>query len=161
MRYMMKQRLFTWGDTFIIKDAREQDVFQVHGKVFSIGHQLAFWDMAGNELAYIKQRLLTLSPTYEIYRSGTLYAVIHKELFILFTSKFIIEMPGPCQLVVEGDYTNHEYTFTRDDQVIASVSKAWFTWAETYGVDVADEEDAPLILACTVAIEQSCRDNNT
>ena len=161
MRYVMKQQLFTWGDRFVIKDEQEQDAFQVQGKVFTLGHQLAFLDMAGNELAFIKQKLLAWGPTFEIYRSGELYAVVHKELFTFFTSKFTIEVPGPGYLEVEGDYTNHEYTFARNGQLVAAVSKAWFSWAETYGVNVVDEEDAPLILACTVAIEQTCRESRS
>ncbi len=46
-----------------------------------------------------------------------LYAVVHKELFTFFSSKFTIEVPGPGFLEVEGDYTDHEYTFARNGQV--------------------------------------------
>jgi hypothetical protein len=57
MLYMMKQKLFSWGDDFIIKDENGKDRFFVDGKAFSLGNQLSFQDMAGNELAYIRQKL--------------------------------------------------------------------------------------------------------
>ncbi len=42
MRYVMKQKLFSWGDDFYIRDADGNDVFYVNGKAFSLGNQLSF-----------------------------------------------------------------------------------------------------------------------
>ncbi len=42
MRFVMKQKLFSWGDDFYIKNEQGQDVFFVDGKVFSIGSKLSF-----------------------------------------------------------------------------------------------------------------------
>jgi uncharacterized protein YxjI len=39
--------------------------------------------------------------------------------------------------------------------VVAAVSKRWFAWADTYGVDVADGEDDVLVLACSVVVDLS------
>ena len=41
----------------------------------------------------------------------------------------------------------------RDGDTVATISKKWFRVRESYGVDVAPGEDAPLILAITVAID--------
>jgi hypothetical protein len=38
-------------------------------------------------------------------------------------------------------------------RVVAEVSKKWFAFTDTYGVDIADGEDAVLILASTVVID--------
>jgi hypothetical protein len=59
MIYLMKQKLFSWGDDFTIKDDAGNDRFLVDGKAFSLGNQLSFQDMAGNELAFIRQKLLS------------------------------------------------------------------------------------------------------
>lgn len=53
MRYVMKEKLFAFGDDFTIQNEHGQDVFFVDGKAFSIGDQLSFQDMKGNELAFI------------------------------------------------------------------------------------------------------------
>ena len=47
MRYVLKQKLFSIGGAFSIKDDQGQDVFLVVGKVFSFGHQLSFKDASG------------------------------------------------------------------------------------------------------------------
>jgi uncharacterized protein YxjI len=51
---------------------------------------------------------------------------------------------------------DHEYTFRRGGRVVATVSMRWFSFSDTYGIDVADGEDAVLILASAVVIDQIC-----
>jgi hypothetical protein len=63
MRYIMRQHLFSWGDDFTIKTEDGRNVFFVDGKAFSLGNQLSFQDMQGNELAFIRQKLLSWGPT--------------------------------------------------------------------------------------------------
>jgi uncharacterized protein YxjI len=158
MRFVMKERLLSWGDDFYIKDESDRDVFFVDGKAFSFGDQLSFQDLQGNELAYIKQKLLSWGPTFEIYRDGRLVAVVKKELFSFFRHVFTVDVPGPNDLVAEGDFWDHEYAFSRDGRVMAQVSKRWFAWSDTYGIEIADDEDAVLVLASAVVIDQVCHD---
>lgn len=113
MRYQMRQKLFCFGDDFTIKNAADEDVFFVDGKVFTIVQKLSFQDQHGKELAFIEQKLL-------------------------------------------GGFTDMEYTFTRGAGQVAEVSKRWFNFADTYGVDIADGEDDVLILASTLVIDMVC-----
>lgn len=156
MRYLMKEKLFSWGDDFTIKDASGQDVYFVDGKVFTWGKQLSFQDMAGNELLYIKQKLLRFGPTYEITRDGSPVATVTKELFTLFSCRFVVDVPGPDDLEAKGNFVDHEYEFTQQGQTLAKVSKAWFTFTDTYGVDTLTGTDDVLILASTVVIDAAC-----
>jgi uncharacterized protein YxjI len=156
MRFVMKQKLFSWGDDFYIKDEDGQDIFFVDGKAFSLGDQLSFQDLSGNELAFIKQKLLSWGPTYEIYRAGQLYAVVKKSFFSFLSYKFTVDVPGPDDLEAQGDFLDHEYSFNRSGNMVAEISKRWFSWTDTYGVDIVDGEDTILILACTVVIDMVC-----
>ena len=155
MRYLMRQKLFAFGDDFVIKNDRGEDVFYVDGKALSIGNKLSFQDMRGNELAFIRQRLLSWGPTYDIeYQGGV--ATVKKELFTFFRCAFTIDVPGPGDLEAQGNLTDHEYTFTRGGRTVARVSKTWFSMSDTYGVEIADGEDDVLILASTVVIDMCC-----
>ncbi|HEY5914288.1 MAG TPA: LURP-one-related family protein [Verrucomicrobiae bacterium] len=160
MRYLMKQKLFSWGDDFRIKNDAGEDVFFVDGRAFSLGNKLSFQDLAGNELAFIKQKLLAWGPTYEISRGGELIAVVKKQLFTLFRCRFVVDVPGPDDLEAQGNFLDMEYTFRRGDRPVAEVSKRWFSWADTYGVDIAGGEDPVLILASTVVIDMVCHADN-
>src|SRR5438045_2467594 len=136
MRYILKQKLFSFGDDFLIKDESGRDVYFVDGKAFSFGDKLSFQDLDGHELAFIKQRVLSLGKTYEIVRNSEIAAVVKKHLMSLFHHRFTVDVPGPDDLEAEGSFTDHEYTFRRGDRTVATVSKRWFSWADTYGVDI-------------------------
>src|SRR5690242_10401536 len=139
MRYVMKQKLWAWGDDFTIKDDQGNDHFFVDGKAISFGDKLSFQDMRGNELAFIRQRLLSWGPTYDIeYRGGV--ATVKKELFTFFRAAFTVDVPGPDDLEAQGNLTDHEYPFTRGGREVARVSKTWFSMSDTYGVEVAEGE---------------------
>ncbi len=156
MRYVMRQKLFTLTDDYRITDDGGNDVYLVDGKFIAIGNQLSFRDMQQNELAFIKQKVLNWGPTYEIWHQGELEAVVKKELFTFFHCVFHVDEPGHDSLTAEGDFTDHEYVFTRAGRPVASVSKQWFTFADTYGVEVEEGEDPVLILACAVVIDEAC-----
>jgi uncharacterized protein YxjI len=156
MRYMMKQKLFCWGDDFRIKNDTGADAFFVDGRAFSIGNKLSFQDLNGNELAFIRQKLLSWGPTYEITRGDELLAVVKKQLFTFFRCKFTVDVPGPDDLEAQGSFLDMEYTFDRGGRTVAEVSKRWFSWSDTYGVDIAAGEDDVLILASTVVIDMVC-----
>lgn len=156
MRFVMRQKLFTLTDDYNITDENGKDVYYVDGKLIAIGNQLSFQDMEQNELAFIKQKILNWGPTYEIWHQGELEAVVKKELFTFFHCVFHVDEPGHDALTAEGEFTDHEYVFTRAGRQVASVSKQWFTFADTYGVEVEEGEDPVLILACAVVIDEAC-----
>lgn len=156
MRYIMKQKILSWGNDFRIRNEAGEDVFLVDGRALSIGDKLSFQDMAGKELAFIRQKLLAWGPTYEIYRDGSLAAVVKKKLFTLIHCRFSVDVPGPDDLEAKGSFLDMEYAFSRGDEQVAEISKRWFAWSDTYGVDIRDGEDDVLILAATVVIDLAC-----
>jgi uncharacterized protein YxjI len=156
MRYVLKQKFWSWGDDFRIQDADGKDVFFVDGRAFSWGDKLSFQDMEKNELAFIRQKLLAWGPTYEIEVHGRLVAVVKKKLFTLLRCKFAVDVPGPDDLEAQGSFLDHEYAFERQGREVAQVSKRWFSWTDTYGVDIVGGEDDVLILATAVVIDMVC-----
>jgi uncharacterized protein YxjI len=158
MRYIMKKKLFALGDKFAIRDENGQDAFFVSGRIFAIGHKLSFEDTQGNELLFIRQKLLSFGPTYELYHLGNHVATIKKEIFTFFRAAFDIHVDGQPALHAQGNLSDHEYTVARGDQPVAQISKQWFSFVDTYGVDIADSEDPILILASTVVIDMCCHE---
>ena len=155
MRYLLKQKLFSLGDNFVIKDENGNDVFLIAGQIFSLGHKLSFQDLKGQELAAIKQEFLS-SSTYDLYKGDQLWAVVHKKYFTFFNCTFTVQTSAEGDLLAEGDFADHNYVFTRAGNPIARVSKEWFTLADTYGVEVDQKQDDVLILASTVVIDMCC-----
>jgi len=156
---MMKQKLMSFGDDYTIKDDKGNDLFFVDGKAFSIGSKLSFQDMEGNELAHISQKLLALKKTFRIYRNDELFAEVTKD-WTFFKDNFSIDVPGPNDYKVKGDFIDHEYEFIRGGDTVASVSKRFFSLRDTYGIDVVDGEDDITILSTAVVIDQICHESD-
>ena len=159
MRYLMKQKFWSWGDDFTVKDEQGQDVYFVDGAAFSWGDKLSIQDMDGQELAFISQRLMSLLPRYEISRDGQQFAEVTKE-FSWFKSKFTLDVPGPNDYSITGCFWDHEYEFERSGRTVAAVSKKFFSWSDTYGIDIEDGEDDLAILATCIVIDLVCHDGD-
>lgn len=160
MRYVMKQKLLSFGDDFSIKDAEGRDRFFVDGAAFSIGDKFSFQDMQGNELCRIEQKLLSFGKRYRIVRDGKPIATVKKKRFTLFRDVFDVEDAAAGDLDATGDFIDREYRFTRDGNTIATVSKRFFSLSDTYGVDIGPGEDDVLILACAVVIDACSHDED-
>ncbi len=156
MRFVLKQKFWSFGDDFKIQDGNGQDVYFVDGRAFSWGDKLSFRDMQGNELAFIRQKLLSCGPTYEIELHGRLVAVVKKKLFTLMRCKFTVDVPGPDDLEAQGSFLDREYTIERRGRRVAEISKRWFSFTDTYGVEIESGEDPVLLLATAVVIDMVC-----
>jgi len=159
MRYMMKQKFWSFGDDFHIKDQEGRDVFFIDGKAFSWGKKLSFQDMDGNELAFISQKMFSLKPRFEVFCGGKKFAEVIKE-WSWFKSKFTLDVPGPNDYTIAGSFWEHEYDFERGGESVAWVSKKYFSWTDTYGIEIVDGEDDVAILATCVVIDLVCHDEN-
>ena len=57
MKLYIKEKVFSWGDKFTVKDAYGEDKYIVEGEVFSWGKKLHVYDRSGREVAFIKQEV--------------------------------------------------------------------------------------------------------
>ncbi|HOB20534.1 MAG TPA: LURP-one-related family protein [Candidatus Atribacteria bacterium] len=158
MRYVVKQRVFSFGDNFTIKDEAGNDCFVVKGKVFTFGDKLSMYDMYGQELVYIEQKLFRFLPEYSIYYKGQLYATVKKE-FTFFRPRFNIHS-HVGSYSIQGEFFNLDFSIFKGGRHVATVSKKWLSWGDTYGVDIADDEDHPFILALVIVIDQVLHDDS-
>ncbi len=160
-RYVLRQQLIALASRYVVRDDGGKERWTIDGKLFSIGRQLAVHDMDGNEEAFIAEKVLSIGPTFEIRRpdrNGSVAAVVKKHLFTFFHCELTVDVPGPDDLLAEGDFLDHEYEFMRGERPVARVSKRWFTLADTYGLDVDAGEDDLLLVAATIVIDQCCHE---
>ena len=156
MNFYLKQHVFTFGDQFTIYDRNENPRFLVEGEVFSFGKKLHITDLAGNELIYIEQKLFSFLPTYYIYRNGREIAEVIKE-FTFFKQEYTI---NGLNWHVTGDVFDHEYSLDDGNRTVATVSKEWFTWGDTYEISVDDSVEPILALAVVLVIDACLESKN-
>ena len=152
-RYLMREKVFAIGDDFYVQNEQGQKVYKIDGKAFRIRATLKFEDMQGNEIYKLQERKVRIRDSMNIYRGDEVAAKVHNALITPVRDRFTIEIPGQPDLVTKGNILYHEYVVEREGSPIAIVSRKWFRIRNTYGVEVADAEDALLVLAITVCID--------
>ena len=113
-------------------------------------------DANGHEVATIKEHKLSVRDAIKIDLDGR-HATVKKAL-VGIRDRFHVDVDGGDDLKIHGNIVDHEYEIERDGSTIATVSKRWFRVRDTYGVEVGHPEDAPLVLAVTVAIDSMSHD---
>ena len=149
MKLYIKQKVFSFGDRFGVKNEYGEDVFFVEGDVFTFGKQLHVYDPSGSEVAYVEQKLFSFLPRYFLYKDGTLRAEIVKE-FSFFRPHYTVEGLG---WEIEGDFFDHDYVVTNDSRPIVTITKEWLTWGDTYVLDFEDGVDVVMALTVVLAID--------
>ena len=148
----MREKLLSIGDDYWIENEAGERAYKVDGKAVRVRQTFILEDSAGNELARIQERKLSIRDKVAIERDGDTLATIHKAL-VGIRDRFSIDVEAGDDLKTHGNVVDHEYEIERDGDTVATISKKWFRVRESYGVDVASDADIPLILAITVAID--------
>jgi uncharacterized protein YxjI len=151
-RFHMREKLLAIGDDFWIENDQGERAYKVNGKALRVRQTFILQDASGDELARIQERKLSIRDKIAIKRQGDTAATVHKAL-IGIRDRFAIDVEHGADMKAHGNVVDHEYEIERDGDTVARVSKKWFRVRESYGVEVAAGEDAPLILAITVAID--------
>ena len=149
MKLYIKQKVFSWGDKFRIYDENQNDRYYVEGEVFSFGKKLHLYSHSGVEEAFIHQKVLSFLPKYYISRNNIEVAQVIKE-FTFFRQEYTVEGPG---WTVNGNFLAHDYEITSNGRTIASISKHWFSWGDTYEIDISDDADEVMAICVVLIID--------
>jgi uncharacterized protein YxjI len=109
-------------------------------------------------LIKIQQELLHLHPTYNLLsarngESDRQLAVLKKKFTFLHKKFDIDSIYGQYNL--EGlDIFAHSFTLTKNGRISANVSKKFFSFSDSYGVEIAGDEDQAFILALVIVLDQ-------
>ena len=152
-RYLMREKLLSFGDDFWIENDRGERIFHVDDKVLRVRDTVVIKDRDGNELVKLKKRLLRARDTMTIERGNDKVATVKKAIIAPLRDRFTVELAAGGSLEAQGSILDHEYQISRDGIPVANVSKRWFRVRESYGVAVAPGQDDALVLAITVCID--------
>jgi len=129
MKLYIKQRIFSWTDSYDVYDETGAARYEVKAEFFALGHQIHVYDKCtGREVGSIHQKLFTLLPQFEIVIDGQLQGTIRRE-FTFFRPRYQVEYRG---WEVEGDLMGWDYRVTAGNVPVMSISKELFNWSDTY-----------------------------
>ena len=153
-RYQMREKLVSIGDDFWIENQNGQRVFKVDGKAPRIRDTLKFEDTHGKELCKIQEKKVRIKDTMDIEGpDGKTMATVKKAIISPVRDRWSVKISAGPDLDIQGNIVDHEYRIEEGRTKVAEVSKKWFRVRDTYGVEIAPDQNDILILAATVAID--------
>ncbi len=154
-RYQMREKMLSIGDDFWIEDESGRRAFMVNGKALRVRQTLVIEDANGAELMKIQDRPVRVRESMEVEdASGATVATVKKAMVSPLRERFAVELSGGGEMTAQGNITDHEFEIESGGSKVAEVSKKWFRVRDSYGVEVAPGQNAPLILAIAVCIDQ-------
>lgn len=159
MKLVFKQKMFSWFDSYNVYDGYDDSIilYTIKGQL-SWGHCFKIFDCNGLELATVKKKLFTIFPEFELYFKDQYIGHIVRE-FSFFKPKYNIDFNG---WHVEGNFFEWDYQIINSSGAeVATISKEFFNWTDTYSINVYDPQDALNALMLVLAIDaEKCSRRN-
>ena len=130
MQLRIRQRIFSWTDSYDVYDETGYAKYEVRGALFSLGHQIHVYrknaDEVNAEVGYIRQKLFSLMPTFELVKDGYVCGTIRKK-FTFFQRRLRgglsglagggrlpgLGLPGPGEGENRGNHLQAAFQFQR------------------------------------------------
>lgn len=155
MRYLVRERLFDFKEDFWVTTDRGERVFFINSRLLSLHHTLVLEDAHRRNLATIKHKLLTFTDAMNIEHDGAIVATVHRAVFSPLHHKAIIDLHDDGRrLEAIGNIIDKDFKIRDGHHVVAHVSRKWFRIRDTYGVDVAPDQNDALIIASAVCLDR-------
>lgn len=149
MKLLIKQRVFSWSDTYDIYDEEGEVKYFVKAEFLSIGHRLHVFDRNGKELGIIREKVLTFLPVFEIEINGVIKGQI-KQQFTLLRAKYDVDYNG---WYVEGDFLGWNYEVYSGSEMVVNITKELLHWGDTYVLSFENPENELEGLFLVLAID--------
>lgn len=157
MKLLIKQRVFSWTDTYDVYDENEMPKYFVKSDFFSIGHRIRVFDTRQCEVGMIQERVISFLPRFEVYINGRMFGEIQKKISF-FKPQYQIDYKGWS---VDGDYMGWNYRVMQGFTPIMEITKELFHWGDTYVLNFSNPDDEIEGLLLTIAIDAAnCSKNN-
>jgi len=144
----MKQKVFSLRGRFSIQDQQEQDVYLVEGSFMKLPKTFSISTVEGEEVAVITKKMLSLLPKFFIEVDGETLTI--KKSFTFFKDRYTIDT---ADLEIDGDWWDMDFEIKRHGEVVGSVEKKWFTFGDSYEIQVFDPDIEKILIALVVAID--------
>lgn len=158
MQLYIRQRIFSWTDSYDVYEESGSARYEVRAALFALGHQIHVYDKrTGREVGAIRQRLLTLLPTFEIEIGGRTVGTIRKK-FTLLRQNYEVDYRG---WDVEGDFLGWDYQVMQGNIEIMSIRKEIWNWSDTYTLQYSNPANEIPGLLLVLAIDAAnCSHND-
>jgi uncharacterized protein YxjI len=153
--YLMRQELESIGeDHYWIRNHAGEHVYRLDREAMRRGDTLALEDAHGTRLCCIRTWARPPWDSMAIEDAdGQQLALVRRSPATPHRAEWRIEVDGHHEWKVQGNVVGHEYDIGDAGRRVAQISKRWFRVRDTYGIEVARDQDQALVLAVAIAVD--------
>lgn len=157
MKLIFKQKLFSVLDSYDVYSEDGNIAFKVKGQL-AVKHKLKIYDPQGNELGEVKEKLISITPTFDLYEKGKKIGNIKKKIFKLIGSAYSLDSLG---WTAKGNFVEWDYSiYDSNGKLVATLGKQVLNLTDTYVLDIVNPQDALHVLMFVTAIDaEKCSRN--
>lgn len=140
MKMYIKQEALSFRPRFHVYDSSQNELYYVEGRGL-IGREITVYK-EGRPAALITNELFSWVATYYIDIDDQPQITLKKR-FKMFSHEFDIT---PLNWKIYGDFMSHEFEINdMYGNNIATISKEWFTWGDSYCIDADDQYELEVL----------------
>lgn len=152
----IKQKMFSIGEKFTVKDQEENDVYFVEGSFMKVPKTFSIMNTARDEVATVTKKVFSFLPKFFVEVNGQEVLTIKKEISF-FKARYTIDAVG---IEIRGNWWDMNFQVEWHGEVVGKVNKVWFSWGDSYKVEILDEAMETIMIAIVVAIDCVKDDNS-
>jgi len=153
LKLYIKQKVFSFVDNFTIKSEDGADAYSAVGEFFTLGKKLNIYEGTNTDVsmpaARIEQRLMSFTTRFGVIIRGNHVTDMVRKI-TMFSNDYRLE-GLPWHL--DGDFLAHEYRLMDGHNTVMELSRKWFTWGDSYELDIAGNQDPLLCLSIALAVD--------
>lgn len=145
----IKQKVFSLSEKFTVKNEQETDVYYVEGSFMKVPKTFSIMNTSRDQVALITKKVFSFLPKFFVEVYGHEVLTIKKE-FSFFKARYTMDS---ADIEVHGNWWDMDFQVFQKGALIGKVNKEWFTWGDSYKVQIMNEEMEAILIAFVVAID--------
>ena len=157
MKYIIKNKIFSWGAGSTVRDEAGKDLFFIKGSVFSFTRKKFVRDLDGNTLYIVRNKFFhfILPKAYVCDPQGNRLVQVRKRNAFSFKANLAV-VPEPGQdydFSIDGDIIARHFDIFEHGQNVGHVRRNFNLIKDSFWLETERTDLAPLLIAFVIAID--------
>ena len=156
MKLYIKNKLISFGDGSFVTDEAGNQVYRVKGMVFSPTRKKKIYDMEGKLLYVVRNKFWQMfSKNCFVYNAEKAkIAKVQSKNWDFKNAYYIMGYNDEIEIAGKFlQFPNMELSINKNGKKIGTLTKNFTVVRDSYTLDIESEEDAPLFVALTIAVD--------
>lgn len=158
MKYIIKNKIISFGGSSTVKDENDKDLFLVKGRVFTFTKYKKICSLDKKPLFSVRNKFfhILLPKVFIMDENGKKILMVKKKKFFSFRQDFVILPIGQdndLKITIDGDFIGRHYDILENGVPVAHVRRNFNIVTDSFWLETDLEDKAPLYIAIVIALD--------